>query len=63
MSAEHILVARKGAASVLAQWDWPEDEAIRREIAGSSAAFAQGFQSGARRFVAGTGRHGEGVAS
>ena len=22
-------------ASVLAQWDWPEDEAIRREIAGS----------------------------
>ena len=50
-------------ASVLAQWDWPEDEAIRREIAGSSAAFAEGFQSGARRFVAGSGRHGEGVAS
>ena len=50
-------------ASVLAQWDWPEDEAIRREIAGSSAAFAEGFQSGARRFVAGSGRHGEGVAN
>jgi enoyl-CoA hydratase len=50
-------------ASVLAQWDWPEEEAIGREIAGSSAAFAEGFQSGARRFVAGSGRHGEGVAS
>jgi len=49
-------------ASLIGQWDWPEDEAIRREIAGSAAAFAQGFQSGAGRFVAGAGRHGDGVA-
>jgi enoyl-CoA hydratase len=50
-------------ASVIGQWDWPEDQAIRREIAGSAAAFAEGFQAGARRFVAGTGRHGDGVAT
>ena len=50
-------------ASVVGQWDWPENEAIRREIAGSAAAFAEGFQAGARRFVAGTGRHGDGVAT
>jgi enoyl-CoA hydratase len=48
-------------ASLIGQWDWPEHEAIRREIAGSAAAFAEGFQAGAGRFVAGTGRHGEGV--
>ena len=47
--------------SLLSQWDFPEDEAIRREIDGSQAAFQQGFQSGAQRFAAGTGRHGEGV--
>ena len=47
--------------SLISQWDFPEDEAIRREIAGSGAAFQQGFQSGAQRFVSGTGRHGEGV--
>ena len=47
--------------SLISQWDFPEDEAIRREIAGSQAAFREGFQSGAERFVAGTGRHGEGV--
>jgi len=50
-------------ASLIEQWDWPEAEAIRREIAGSAAAFAEGFQSGARRFVSGSGRHGEGVAA
>ena len=49
--------------SVIGQWDWPEDEAIRREIAGSAAALAEGFQAGASRFVAGTGRHGDGVAT
>lgn len=48
-------------SSLLQQWDFPEDEAIRREIAGSAAAMQQGFQSGAQRFVTGTGRHGEGV--
>lgn len=47
--------------SLIGQWDFPEDEAIRREIEGSAAAFRQGFQSGARRFVSGTGRHGQGV--
>ena len=50
-------------ASLVGQWDWPEDEAIRREIAGSAPAFAEGFQSGAGRFVTGDGRHGKGVAS
>jgi enoyl-CoA hydratase len=48
-------------ASLLRQWDFPEDEAIRREIEGSRPAMQQGFQSGAQRFVSGTGRHGEGV--
>lgn len=48
-------------ASLIGQWDWPEDEAIRREIAGSAAAFAEGFQAGAGRFVAGAGRHGQDV--
>jgi enoyl-CoA hydratase len=48
-------------SSLLSQWDLPEDEAIRREIDGSRPAMQQGFQSGAQRFVSGTGRHGEGV--
>ena len=47
--------------SLMEQWDWPEAVAIRREIGGSQAAFQQGFQSGAEGFVAGTGRHGQGV--
>lgn len=47
--------------SLIHQWDWPESEAIRREIDGSRAAFAGGFQSGAAGFAAGAGRHGEGV--
>lgn len=37
--------------SLVSQWDFPEDEAIRREIAGSAAAFQGGFQAGAQRFV------------
>lgn len=48
-------------ASLIRQWDLPEDEAIRQEIEGSRPAFQQGFQSGAGRFVAGSGRHGKGV--
>jgi enoyl-CoA hydratase len=48
-------------ASLIGQWDFPEDEAIRREIDGSQPAFRQGFQSGARGFVSGVDRHGEGV--
>ena len=45
-------------ASLIDQWNWPEDEAIRREVAGAQAAFETDFQSGAGRFVAGHGRHG-----
>jgi hypothetical protein len=48
-------------SSLLSQRDFPEDEAIRREIDGSRPAMQQGFQSGAQRFVSGSGRHGEGV--
>ena len=48
--------------SLLKQWDLPEDAAIRLEIEGSKAAFAQGFQAGAGRFVQGVGRHGEAVS-
>ncbi len=40
-------------ASLISQWDFPEDDAIRREIAGSAPAMWQGFQSGVRRFVSG----------
>jgi enoyl-CoA hydratase len=47
--------------SLIKQWDLPEDAAIRLEIEGSKAAFAQGFQAGAGRFVKGDGRHGEAV--
>ncbi len=46
-------------ASAISQWDYPEEEAIDREIAGSKPAFEQQFQSGAGRFVDGAGRHGE----
>lgn len=48
--------------SLIKQWDLPEDAAIRFEIEGSKAAFAQGFQAGAGRFVQGVGRHGEAVS-
>jgi enoyl-CoA hydratase/carnithine racemase len=45
--------------SCMTQWDYPEAEAIEREIEGSQAAFQDAFQSGAGSFVKGTGRHGE----
>lgn len=46
-------------ASALAQWDWPLDEALRREGRGGQAVvFAEGL-GGAARFAAGAGRHGE----
>lgn len=45
--------------SAITQWDYPEEEAIHREIEGSRAAFEQEFQSGAGRFVDGAGRHGD----
>ncbi|MCR9213433.1 MAG: crotonase/enoyl-CoA hydratase family protein [Proteobacteria bacterium] len=45
--------------SAISQWDFPEIEAIDREIEGSKPAFEEQFQSGASRFVTGTGRHGE----
>lgn len=46
-------------ASSISQWDYPEIDAIDREIEGSKPAFEQQFQSGAGRFVSGQGRHGE----
>lgn len=46
-------------ASAISQWDFTEEEAISREIAGSMPAFEQQFQSGAERFVDGAGRHGK----
>lgn len=49
--------------SVLHQWDLTEEHAIRLEIEGSQPAMHEGFQTGASRFVAGVGRHGEGVGS
>jgi enoyl-CoA hydratase len=45
-------------ASTISQWDYREEAAIDREIAGSRPAFQEQFQSGAGRFVAGAGRHG-----
>ena len=44
--------------SAMTQWDYPEEEAIRREIEGSQPAFEQDFQSGAGLFIGGEGRHG-----
>lgn len=45
--------------SAITQWDFSEDEAIQREVAGAQAAFRDAFQAGAGSFVAGKGRHGE----
>lgn len=45
--------------SAIQQWDYPEDEAISREIEGAMPAFHASFQSGAGRFVGGHGRHGK----
>jgi enoyl-CoA hydratase len=53
------LAMRSDRASVISQWDYPEAEAIRREIAGSMPALEQDLQGGAGRFVGGVGRHGE----
>lgn len=46
-------------ASAISQWDYTENEAIKREIEGSKPAFELEFQSGAERFVRGEGRHGQ----
>lgn len=46
--------------SAMEQWDYPEEEAIDREVAGAKDAFRDAFQSGAGTFVTGgTGRHGK----
>ena len=45
-------------ASTISQWDYPEEEAIEREIEGSKPAMEHQFQSGAQRFKDGAGRHG-----
>lgn len=52
------LAMRSDRFSAMTQWDYPEAEAIDKEIEGSMPAFEQQFQSGAGRFVAGAGRHG-----
>tara|TARA_B100000405_G_scaffold54150_1_gene36341 strand:- start:310 stop:1110 length:801 start_codon:yes stop_codon:yes gene_type:complete len=44
--------------SAITQWDFSEEEAIAREVAGAQDAFRDAFQDGASTFVAGTGRHG-----
>ncbi|MAL80072.1 MAG: enoyl-CoA hydratase [Sneathiella sp.] len=51
-----LLCDRKSA---IEQWDYPEEEAIDREIEGAKFAFRDAFQSGAGTFVKGIGRHGE----
>jgi enoyl-CoA hydratase/carnithine racemase len=53
------LALRSDRFSAISQWDYPETEAIDREIEGSKPAFEQQFQSGAGRFVEGQGRHGD----
>lgn len=45
--------------STITQWDYSEEEAINREVAGAQEAFRDAFQSGASSFVGGKGRHGE----
>ncbi len=45
--------------SAISQWDYPEAEAIEREVEGAREAFRDAFQSGATSFVSGAGRHGE----
>lgn len=45
--------------SAITQWDYAEDEAIAREVAGADKAFRDAFQDGAGSFVEGRGRHGE----
>ncbi len=45
-------------ASALAQWDWPLDEALRREGRGGQAVVFDEGLAGAARFAGGAGRHG-----
>lgn len=49
---------RADRASALAQWDWPLDEALRREGAGGWGALQAEGLAGAARFAGGAGRHG-----
>lgn len=49
---------RADRASTLAQWDWPLDEALRREGAGGFPVIEAEARVGAARFAAGAGRHG-----
>jgi enoyl-CoA hydratase/carnithine racemase len=68
-SLAHELAAVPAAAmladrrSLLRQWSLPEDDAIRYELEQGKAVFGAEFQSGAARFVAGEGRHGNAVRS
>ena len=48
-----------GMQRLLRQWGVAEDDAIRFEVESGKAVFGLDFRSGAARFVAGAGRHGE----
>jgi enoyl-CoA hydratase len=48
--------------SLLRQWSLPEADAIRYEVEQGKAVFGADFRSGAARFVAGEGRHGDSLA-
>ncbi len=52
---------RADRLSVLAQWGWPEREAMQREWQGGRACLADAL-AGAARFASGAGRHGQAVA-
>ncbi|MBC7729900.1 MAG: crotonase/enoyl-CoA hydratase family protein [Microbacteriaceae bacterium] len=52
---------RADRASALAQWDLPFDAALRAEGADGFAALQAEGLAGAAQFVAGAGRHGEGM--
>jgi enoyl-CoA hydratase/carnithine racemase len=45
--------------STLHQWEYSEIEAIDREIDGAQDAFNNSYQTGAKNFVKGAGRHGK----
>ncbi|MBM86377.1 MAG: enoyl-CoA hydratase [Rhodospirillaceae bacterium] len=59
MAAFPQMALRSDRWSVIDQWNYPEDEAIRLEIEGSRPTFHHQFQAGAGRFVDGIGRHGK----
>jgi enoyl-CoA hydratase len=49
--------------SLLRQWSFPEEDAIRYEVEAGKVVFALDFPAGAARFVKGEGRHGADLPS